>query len=156
MKKYRLLVVLLRTNALARKPAQKLKLTHQSANRFRRPYQVDYIASLQAHSKRRLKPIHSLNRLTGRTGITQPNHSLVQNIKVESKIFKQTFDMDLIPSKRYKDKARSITAKRAFDINPMPSKRAFRGMAGLAVLYPSVVDYIDRMLKTLWASCVAI
>ena len=34
---------------------------------------------------------------------------------------------------------RSITAKRAFDINPMPSKRAFRGMAGLAVLYPSVV-----------------
>jgi len=38
MKKYRLLVVLLRTNALARKPAQKLKLTHQSAKPpFRRP-----------------------------------------------------------------------------------------------------------------------
>ena len=96
MKKYRLLVVLLRTNALARKPAQKLKLTHQSANRFRRPYQVDYIASLQAHPIRRLKPIHQSNRLTGRTGITQPTHSLVQNIKVESKIFKQTFDMNLI------------------------------------------------------------
>ena len=142
MKKYRLLVVLLRTNALARKPAQKLKLTHQSANRFRRPYQVDYIASLQAHSKRRLKPIHSLNRLTGRTGITQPNHPLVQNIKVESKIFKQTFDMDLILTRRYKDRVRSITAKRAFDINPMPSKRAFRGMAGLAVLCPSVVDWM--------------
>jgi len=63
----------------------------------------------------------------------------------------------------------AITANRAFDINPMPSrrynhihqisdknilsaitaKRAFRGMAGLAVLYPSVVDYIDRRLKTL-------
>ena len=140
MKKYRLLVVLLRTNALARKPAQKLKLTHQSANRFRRPYQVDYIASLQAHSKRRLKPIHSLNRLTGRTGITQLTHSLVQNIKVESKIFKQTFDMDLI----HKHIVRSITANRAFDINPMPSKRAFQGMAGLAVLYPSAVDWMYR------------
>jgi hypothetical protein len=149
MKKYRLLVVLLRTNALARKPAQKLKLTHQSANRFRRPYQVDYIASLQAHSKRRLKPIHQSNRLTGRTGITQPTHSLVINIKAESKIFKQTFDMNLIPakrafdintipSKRYKDKVRSITAN-----------RAFQGMAGLAVLYPSVVDYIVWSLKTL-------
>lgn len=144
MKKYRLLVVLLRTNALARKPAQKLKLTHQSANRFRRPYQVDYIASLQAHSIRRIKQIHSLNRLTGRTGITQLIHSLVQNIKAESKMFKQTFDMNLItakrafdinpiPSKRYKDKVRSITAK-----------RAFRGMAGLAVLYPSVVDWMYR------------
>jgi hypothetical protein len=130
MKKYRLLVVLLRTNALARKPAQKLKLTHQSANRFRRPYQVDYIASLQAHSIRRLKPIHQLNRLTGRTGITQPTHSLVQNIKAESKIFKQTFDMNLIP------------ARRAFDENPILSRRAFQGMAGLAVLYPSVVDFI--------------
>jgi len=129
MKKYRLLVVLLRTNALARKPAQKLKLTHQSANRFRRPYQVDYIASLQAHSIRRIKPIHSLNRLTGRTGITQPNHPLAQNIKVESKIFKQTFDMDLI----HKHIVRSITAN-----------RAFRGMAGLAVLYPSVVDWMYR------------
>jgi len=123
MKKNRLLVVLLRTNALARKPAQKLKLTHQSANRFRRPYQVDYIASLQAHSIRRLKPIHQLNRLTGRTGITRPNQSLVQNI---------------IPLKRYEDKVRSITAR-----------RAFRGMAGLAVLYPSVVDYIGWRVKTL-------
>ena len=149
MKKYRLLVVLLRTNALARKPAQKLKLTHQSANRFRRPYQVDYIASLQAHSIRRLKPIHQLNRLTGRTGNTQLNQSLVINP---------------MPPKRYKynhqitDKtgSRSITAKRAFDENPIPSERAFRGMAGLAVLYLSVVDYIDRMLKTPSASCAAI
>ena len=90
---------------------------------------------------------HQLNRLTGGTDITQPTHSLVQNIKVESKIFKQTFDMDL------------ITANRAFDINPMPSrrynhitptitaKRAFRGMAGLAVLYPSVLDYIGQEVK---------
>ena len=145
MKKYRLLVVLLRTNALARKPAQKLKLTHQSANRFRRPYQVDYIASLQAHSKRRLKPIHQPNRLTGRTGITQPTHSLVQNIKVESKIFKQTFDMNPMPSKRYNHIKLTITAN-----------WAFQGMAGLAVLYPSVVDYIDRTLGTLSASCMAI
>lgn len=139
MKKYRLLVVLLRTNALARKPAQKLKLTHQSANRFRRPYQVDYIASLQAHSKRRLKPIHQLNRLTGGTGITQLTHSLVQNIKVESKIFKQTFDMDLI----HKHIVRSITAKRNKDIlSAITAKRSFQGMAGLAVLYPSAVDWM--------------
>ena len=59
-------------------------------------------------------------------------------------MFKQTFDMNLItakrafdinpiPSKRYKDKVRSITAK-----------RAFQGMAGLAVLYPSVVDWMYR------------
>jgi len=145
MKKYRLLVVLLRTNALARKPAQKLKLTHQSANRFRRPYQVDYIASLQAHSKRRLKPIHSLNRLAGGTGITQLTHSLVINIKVKSKIFKQTFDMDLIPSKRYKDKVRSITANRnKVILSAITAKRSFQGMAGLAVLYPSVVDWMYR------------
>jgi len=60
--------------------------------------------------------------------------------------------MNLIPAKRYEDKVRSIMAKRAFDRNPMPSKRAFRGMVGLAVLYPSVVDYIDRMLVTPSAS----
>lgn len=60
--------------------------------------------------------------------------------------------MDLILTRRYKDRVRSITAKRAFDINPMPSKRAFRGMAGLAVLYPSVVNYIGWRLKTLSAS----
>ena len=118
MKKYRLLVVLLRTNALARKPAQKLKLTHQSANRFRRPYQVDYIASLQAHSKRGIKQIHS------------PNQPLAQNV---------------IPVSRYESIPLAITAN-----------RAFRGMAGLAVLYPSVVDYIDRTLGTLSASCMAI
>jgi len=51
---------------------------------------------------------------------------------------KRAFDMDPMPSKRYKDKVRSITAK-----------RAFRGMAGLAVLYPSVVDCIGWMIKTL-------
>ena len=154
MKKYRLLVVLLRTNALARKPAQKLKLTHQSANRFRRPYQVDYIASLQARSKRRLKPIHQPNRLTGRTGITQPTHSLVQNI-IPARRYKYNHQITgkagsrSIPLSRYKDKVRSITAKRAFDINPITAKRAFRGMAGLAVLYPSVVDYIGWRVKTL-------
>jgi len=114
MKKYRLLVVLLRTNALARKPAQKLKLTHQSANRFRRPYQVDYIASLQAHSKRGIKPIHS------------PNQPLAQNV---------------IPVSRYESIPLAITAN-----------RAFQGMAGLAVLYPSVVDYIGWRVKTLSAS----
>jgi hypothetical protein len=78
---------------------------------------------------------HQLNRLTGRTGITQPTHSLVQYIRAESKMFKQTFDMNLIP------------ARRAFDINSIPSKRAFRGMAGLVGLYPSVVDYIGQAIK---------
>jgi hypothetical protein len=95
--------------------------------------------------------IHQINRLTGRTGITQLTHSLVINP---------------MPSRRYKYIYRSITAKRAFDINPMPSeriltcqsiniilgqsqltitaKRAFQGMAGLAVLYPSVVDWMYR------------
>ena len=88
---------------------------------------------------------HQPNRLTGRTGITQLTHSLVQNI---------------IPVRRYKYnhqiildsvslRLNSITARRAFDENPMPSRRAFRGMAGLAVLYPSVVDYIVWSLKTL-------
>ena len=76
---------------------------------------------------------HQLNRLTGRTGITQLNQSLVINP---------------MPSRRYKYIYRSITAKRAFDINPMPSERAFRGMAGLAVLYPSVVDWMYRSQKT--------
>ena len=42
---------------------------------------------------------------------------------------------------------RTITARRAFDKYPMPSKRAFRGMAGLAVLYPSVLDYIGQAVK---------
>jgi len=130
MKKYRLLVVLLRTNALARKPAQKLKLTHQSANRFRRPYQVDYIASLQAHPIRRLKPIHQLNRLTGRTGITRSRH-LSASLNIIAQIILYSVSLRL----------NSITAR-----------RAFRGMAGLAVLYPSVVDYIGWSLKTLSAS----
>lgn len=134
MKKYRLLVVLLRTNALARKPAQKLKLTHQSANRFRRPYQVDYIASLQAQSKRGIKQIHS------------PNRPLAQNV-ISARRYKynhQIIDKNILSA---------ITANRAFDENPMPSKRAFRGMAGLAVLYPSVVDYIGWGLGALSASC---
>ena len=69
-----------------------------------------------------------------------------------------------MPSKRYKynhqitDKniLSAITAKRAFDINPMPSKRAFQGMVGLAVLYPSVVDYIGWTPGTPSASCMAI
>jgi len=64
-----------------------------------------------------------------------------------------------MPSKRYNHITPTITAKRAFDGNPMPSKRckdrvrsitarrAFRGMAGLAVLYPSVVDYIGQAVK---------
>ena len=88
---------------------------------------------------------HQPNRLTGRTGITQLTHSLVQNI---------------IPVRRYKYnhqiildsvslRLNSITARRAFDENPMPSRRAFQRMAGLAVLYPSVVDYIGWRLKTL-------
>ena len=75
--------------------------------------------------------------------------------------------MNPMPSKRYKDNyqitdkagSRSITANRAFDKYPMPSKRykdkvrsitanrAFRGMAGLAVLYPSVLDYIGQAVK---------
>ena len=81
-------------------------------------------------------------------------------------MFKQTFDMNLItanrafdmnpmPSRRYnhihqisdKNILSAITAKRAIDENPIPSKRAFRGMAGLAVLYPSVLDYIGQAIK---------
>ena len=72
---------------------------------------------------------------------------------------KRAFDINPMPSKRYKDRVRSImakrdknilsaiTAKRTFDENPIPSKRAFRGMAGLAVLYPSVVDCIGQAVK---------
>ena len=41
-----------------------------------------------------------------------------------------------ITAKRYKDEVRTITAN-----------RAFRGMAGLAVLYPSVLDYIGQAVK---------
>ena len=65
--------------------------------------------------------------------------------------------MSANPLKRYKDKtqlthkagSRSITAKRAFDKNSITAKRAFRRMAGLAVLYPSVVDCIGWRVKTL-------
>ena len=49
-----------------------------------------------------------------------------------------------ITANRNKDILSAIAAKRALDINPMPSERAFRGMAGLAVLYPSVVDWMYR------------
>lgn len=77
--------------------------------------------------------------------ITQLNHSLRKKY---------------IPVRRYKYihqiilylvslRINSITAKRAFDENSIPSKRAFRGMAGLAVLYPSVVDCMGWRLKTL-------
>ena len=97
---------------------------------------------------------HQPNRLTGRTGITQLTHSLVQNIIPvrRYKYIRQISDKNIlsaITAKRGKDKVRSITAKRAFDMNPMPSRRAFRGMAGLAVLYLSVVDCIGWRVKTL-------
>jgi hypothetical protein len=77
---------------------------------------------------------HQPNRLTGRTGITQLTHSLVQNI---------------IPVRRYKYNHQIILDSVSLRLNSITAKRAFRGMAGLAVLYPSVVDYIDRRLKTL-------
>ncbi len=61
-----------------------------------------------------------------------------------------------MPSKRYKYNhqitgktgSRSITAKRNKDIlSAITAKRAFQGMAGLAVLYPSVLDYIGQAVK---------
>lgn len=76
----------------------------------------------------------------------QPNHSL-------RKIY--------IPVGRYKYihqiilylvslRLNSITAKRYNYINlTITAKRAFRGMAGLAVLYPSVVDCMGWRVKTL-------
>jgi len=112
---------------------------------------------------------HQINRLTGGTDITQPTHSLVIN-PMPSKRYKYNHQITdkagsrSIPLRRYKDRVRSITANRAFDINPIPSERynhvkltitanrAFRGMAGLAVLYPRVLDYIGWRLKTLSAS----
>ena len=75
----------------------------------------------------------------------QLTHSLVQNIipvrryKYNHQIILDSVSLRLNP----------ITARRAFDMNPMPSKRAFRGMAGLAVLYLSVVDCIGWRVKTL-------
>jgi len=95
---------------------------------------------------------HQLNRLTGGTDITQPTHSLVQNI-ISARRYKYsvgspvTYYTRSITAKRNKDILSAITANRAFDINPIPSKRAFRGMAGLAVLYPCVVDYIGQAVK---------
>ena len=81
---------------------------------------------------------HQLNRLTGRTGITR-SRDLSASLNIIAQIILYSVSLRL----------NSITARRAFDENPMPSRRAFRGMAGLAVLYPSVVDYIVWSLKTL-------
>lgn len=84
----------------------------------------------------------------------QPTHALAQNV-ISARRYKYNHQITnkagrrSIPLRRYKDRVRSITAKRAFDENPIPSKRAFRGMAGLAVLYPSVVDCIGWRVKTL-------
>lgn len=110
----------------------------------------------------------SLWPLTGHTGKAhplkpahlplhcQPTSSLDWENKINHQI-NHSLRKIYIPVRRYKYSVgslvtyytRSITARRAFDINPMPSKRAFRGMAGLAVLYPSVVDCVDWRLKTL-------
>lgn len=60
---------------------------------------------------------HQLNRLTGGTDITRSRHLTV------------SINMSAVSH-------RSITAN-----------RAFRGMAGLAVLYPSVLDYIGQAVK---------
>lgn len=55
-----------------------------------------------------------------------------------------------ITAKRYKDRVGSITARRYNYINlTITAKRAFRRMAGLAVLYPSVVDCMGWRVKTL-------
>jgi len=79
---------------------------------------------------------HQPNRLTGRTGITRSRH-LPASLNVITQVILDSVSLEL----------NLITAKRAFDTYPMPSKRAFRGMAGLAVLYPSVVDYIGWAVK---------
>ena len=98
---------------------------------------------------------HQPNRLTGRTGITQLTHSLVQNIipvrryKYIRKISDKNM-LSAITAKRGKDKVRSITARRYKDrVRSITANRAFRGMAGLAVLYLSVVDCIGLRVKTL-------
>ena len=73
----------------------------------------------------------------------QINHSL-RKIYIPVRRYKYsvgslfTYYTRSITDRRYKDRVRSITAN-----------RAFRGMAGLAVLYPSVVDCIGLGLKTL-------
>jgi hypothetical protein len=77
---------------------------------------------------------HQPNRLTGRTGITQLTHSLVQNI---------------IPVRRYKYNHQIILDSVSLRLNSITARRAFRGMAGLAVLYLSVVDCIGWRVKTL-------
>ena len=68
---------------------------------------------------------HQLNRLTGGTGITRSRH-LSASLNIIAQIILDSVSLRL----------NSITAK-----------RAFRGMAGLAVLYPSVVDYIGQAIK---------
>lgn len=110
----------------------------------------------------------SLWPLTGHTGKAhplkpahlplhcQPTSSLDWENKINHQI-NHSLRKIYIPVRRYKYSVgslvtyytRSITARRAFDKYPMPSKRAFRGMAGLAVLCPSVVDCVDWRLKTL-------
>lgn len=73
----------------------------------------------------------------------QINHSL-RKIYISVRRYKYsvgslvTYYTRPITDRRYKDRVRSITAN-----------RAFRGMAGLTVLYPSAVDCIDWRLKTL-------
>ena len=54
-----------------------------------------------------------------------------------------------ITAKRYNYINLTITAKRASDKNSITARRAFRRMAGLAVLYPSVVDCMGWRVKTL-------
>ena len=64
------------------------------------------------------------------------NHQISDKNILSAITANRAFDKYPMPSKRYKDKVRSITAN-----------RAFRGMAGLAVLYPSVLDYIGQAVK---------
>ena len=49
-----------------------------------------------------------------------------------------------MPSKRY-NHIHQISDKNI--LSAITANRAFRGMAGLAVLYPSVVDYIGQAIK---------
>jgi len=69
---------------------------------------------------------HQINRLTGGTGITRSRHLTV------------SINMSAVSH-------RPITAKRNKAIlSAITANRAFQGMAGLAVLYPSVVDWMYR------------
>lgn len=64
----------------------------------------------------------------------QLTHSLVQNI---------------IPVRRYKYNHQIILDSVSLRLNSITDRRAFQRMAGLAVLYLSVVDYIGWRVKTL-------